>query len=283
MTLDIARWLQQGAGRVDGELDVDRLRRRARRLRLRRRAAVVTAALLAVALVPVGLAGVRQLRAPPVQAPTVTSQSPATSAGTASTRPRQVTVPDVTRRPLDQARRLLTTAGLVAAVNHGDPTGPGSVVVAQEPPGGSVVPARSTIGLRLAVVTPALCATLAGVPDVDTGFFPPSPRLLARLDAVAKVAPQTLRSAVQTVAAYLRAHPAATRGEATAWGRPGAGPPPHPPPCLLTCASHYLRGRRAADRERRGQRLLARVCQRHGKLPCRGEGSPVDLASTRKR
>jgi hypothetical protein len=213
MTLDIARWLQQGAGRVDGELDVHRLRRRARRLRRRRRAAVMTAALLAVALVPVGLAGVRQLRAPhawPVQAPTVTAQPPATSAGTAGTRPREVTVPDVTRRPLDQARRLLTTAGLVATVNHGDPTGPGSVVVAQEPPGGSVVPARSTIGLRTALVTPALCATLAGVPDVDTGFFPPSPRLLARLDAAATVAPQTLRPTVRTVASYLRAHPAAT-------------------------------------------------------------------------
>lgn len=210
MMPDIVRWLQQGAGRVDDELDVDRLRRRARRLRRRRRAAVTTAALLAIALVPVGLAGVRQLRAPPawpVQAPTVTTQPPATSAGT---RPRQVTVPDVTRRPLDQARRLLTTAGLVAAVNDGYPTGAGSVVVAQEPPGGSVVSARSTIGLRTALVTPALCATLAGVPDVDTGFFPPSPRLLARLDAAAKVAPETLRPAVQTVASYLRAHPAAT-------------------------------------------------------------------------
>jgi len=72
------------------------------------------------------------------------------------------------------------------------------------------VPARSTIGLRTALVTPALCATLAGVPDVDTGFFPPSPRLLARLDAAAKLAPQTLRPAVRTVASYLHAHPAAT-------------------------------------------------------------------------
>lgn len=67
-----------------------------------------------------------------------------------------------------------------------------------------------SIGLRTALVTPVLCAKLAGVPDVDTGFFPPSPRLLAPLDAAAKVASPALRPAVRTVASYLRAHPAAT-------------------------------------------------------------------------
>ncbi len=88
-----------------------------------------------------------------------------------------------------------------------------------------MVPARSTIGLRTALVTPALCATLAGVPDVDTGFFPPSPRLLARLDAAAKLAPQTLRPAVRTLASYLRASARPSRrhrGESAAGGRPGA-------------------------------------------------------------
>jgi hypothetical protein len=98
-----------------------------------------------------------------------------------------------------------------------------------------MVPGGSPVGLRTALVTPALCAALAGVPDTDQTFFPASPGLLARLDATAVVAPPTLRSFIRTLLSWLRAHPAATSVNLPPRGRPRAGSPPHPPPRM--CAS----------------------------------------------
>jgi PASTA domain len=124
--------------------------------------------------------------------------------------PAQVRVPDVEGRPLVEARQRFAEVGLPASAYDPDPTVPGSVVVSQEPPGGTMEPGGSPVGLRTALVTRALCAALAGVPATDQTFLPPSPRLLARLDAAAVVAPPTLRSSVRRLRSWLRAHPAAT-------------------------------------------------------------------------
>jgi PASTA domain-containing protein len=136
--------------------------------------------------------------------------------------PPQVRVPDVEGRPLAEAWQLFAEVGLPASAHDPDPAVPGSVVVSQEPPGGTMVPGGSPVGLRTALVTPALCAALAGVPDTDQTFFPASPGLLARLDATAVVAPPTLRSFIRTLLSWLRAHPAATSvslhpGSAARW------------------------------------------------------------------
>jgi hypothetical protein len=126
--------------------------------------------------------------------------------------PAQVRVPDLEGRPLVEARQRIAEVGLLASAYDPDPTVPGSVVASQEPPGGTMVPRGSPVGLRTALETPALCAALADVPDTDQTFLPASPRLLARLDAAAMVAPPTLRSSVRRLLPWLRAHPAATSG-----------------------------------------------------------------------
>ncbi|MFZ0625856.1 MAG: PASTA domain-containing protein [Acidimicrobiia bacterium] len=57
-------------------------------------------------------------------------------------------VPDVVGMGLADARLQIRLAGLVPAVDDGDPTGGDSVVWAQEPPGGMEVPIGSVIGFR---------------------------------------------------------------------------------------------------------------------------------------
>jgi PASTA domain len=129
---------------------------------------------------------------------------------TTQPQPFQVRVPEVEGRRLAEAWQLFAEVGLLASAYERDPMEPGSVVVSQEPPGGTMVPRGSSVGMRTALVTPALCAALVGVPDTDQTFFPVSPRLLAKLGAAAGVAPPTLRSSVQTLLSWLQAHPAAT-------------------------------------------------------------------------
>lgn len=109
-----------------------------------------------------------------------------------------------------KARQRFAAAGLPASPADGDPTWPGSVVVSQEPPAGTLVPRGSAVGLRTAVVTAALCAALAGVPDTDDGFAPAPAGLLARLDGAAAVAPAELRSVIRMIVAWQRTHPTMT-------------------------------------------------------------------------
>lgn len=121
-----------------------------------------------------------------------------------------VRVPDVEGRSLAEARRRFAEVGLPASAYEADPTGPGSVVVSQEPAAGTLVPRGSVVGLRTALVTEALCAALVGVPDTDGGFAPAPPGLLDRLDAAARVAPSELRPSIRTIVSWQRAHPAMT-------------------------------------------------------------------------
>jgi hypothetical protein len=185
--------------------DPDRTRLRAlRRVRIPLAISALLLGLLALILVGRSGIGVDSAR------PGTPGSKPTSIIGEPTTQPVQVRVPDVEGRPLAEARRLFAEVGLPASAYDPDPTGPGSVVVAQEPAGGTMVPPGSVIGLRTALVTPALCAALAGVPDTDQTFFPVAPRLLARLEAAAAVAPGPLRSSMQVIVSWLRAHPAAT-------------------------------------------------------------------------
>jgi hypothetical protein len=106
----------------------------------------------------------------------------------------QVQVPNMEGRPLAEAQQRFAALGLPTSAHDTDPTTPGSVVVSQEPPAGTLVPRGSAVGLRTALVTPALCAALADIPDTDVALFPAltSPRQLASLDAAAQVAPSEL-------------------------------------------------------------------------------------------
>jgi hypothetical protein len=185
--------------------DPDRTRLRAlRRVRIPLAISALLLGLLALILVGRSGIGVDSAR------PGTPGSKPTSIIGEPTTQPVQVRVPDVEGRPLAEARRLFAEVGLPASAYDPDPTGPGSVVVAQEPAGGTMVPPGSVIGLRTALVTPALCAALAGVPDTDQAFFPVASRLLARLEAAAVVAPPPLRSSTQVIVSWLRAHPAAT-------------------------------------------------------------------------
>jgi hypothetical protein len=187
-----------------------RLRALRRRVRIPMAIPALLLALLALALVGRSGIGVhRSGTGTPAPKPATISVVPLGDT-TTQPQPAQVRVPDVVGRPLAAARQLFAEVGLPASAHDPDPTVPGSVVVSQEPPGGTMVPRGSPVGLRTALVTPALCAALAGVPDTDQTFFPPSSGLLARLDAAAVVSPATLRSSFRTLLSWLRMHPAAT-------------------------------------------------------------------------
>jgi PASTA domain len=61
---------------------------------------------------------------------------------------RGVVVPDVVGKSLAEGQRLMRRAGLHGSANERDPQAPGSVIFAQEPPPGMLVPPGSVVGFR---------------------------------------------------------------------------------------------------------------------------------------
>jgi hypothetical protein len=78
-----------------------------------------------------------------VQRPAVAT-SPASTAASAPGIP----VPDVIAQTLARATTLMRAAGLRGVANDRDPSAPGAIVVAQQPPAGQLVPANSVVGFR---------------------------------------------------------------------------------------------------------------------------------------
>jgi hypothetical protein len=77
-----------------------------------------------------------------------TGPTPAPAIRTAPGNTRGYGVPGVLGRTLAQAEQVLHTGGLRGAAIEGDPQGSSTVVVAQQPPAGAIVPPGSAVGLR---------------------------------------------------------------------------------------------------------------------------------------
>jgi PASTA domain len=110
-----------------------------------------TAAALVVGLAVLVVAGRLGPAAPSVRRP-ASPASASTTAGTVRTTPPAdapgVRVPDAIGQTLAQATSVLRTAGLHGAALERDPQISTAVVVAQEPPGGVLIPPGSVVGFR---------------------------------------------------------------------------------------------------------------------------------------
>jgi PASTA domain len=85
-----------------------------------------------------------------ILAATSSIERPATSSAATSAAPTSagIRVPDVVGQPLATATALMRTAGLRGVADDHDPSAPGAIVVAQEPPAGQLVPGNSVVGFR---------------------------------------------------------------------------------------------------------------------------------------
>jgi beta-lactam-binding protein with PASTA domain len=95
--------------------------------------------------------GTRVTRPPPSAPATVTRQPSGAPAATQQPTQQQVTVPDLSGRTVDEARRLLASVGLVAGrVAEGTGSGTPGTIIQQQPQAGSVVAPKSAVRLWLA-------------------------------------------------------------------------------------------------------------------------------------
>jgi PASTA domain len=109
---------------------------------------VATAAMLAVGLAALTLAGRVLPSTPSARPPAATGTRSAPTVRTAPGTTRGYVVPDVLGRTLAQAERVLRAGGLHGGVYARDPQGGDAVVVVQEPSAGALVPPGGMVGFR---------------------------------------------------------------------------------------------------------------------------------------
>jgi beta-lactam-binding protein with PASTA domain len=113
-------------------------------------------------------AGTRVTR-PPLSAPPTISRPPASEPAPqqAPTQQQLVTVPDLSGRTPDEARRLLASAGLeMGRVAQGTGSGTPGTVIQQQPRAGSAVPPKSAVGVWLAPRTAAVTPPTISRPPI---------------------------------------------------------------------------------------------------------------------
>jgi hypothetical protein len=137
-----------------------------------------TAAALLAGLAGLVVVGRLLPTTPSTRHPTTTGATATSGSATAPPTSPAIRVLDAVGQTLAKATTVMRAAGLQGGATDRDPQGPTAVVVAQEPPGGVLVPPGSVIGFGTrtdvqANDTPADCAWEAARPPRPTGWLRP--------------------------------------------------------------------------------------------------------------